>query len=310
MTTVEALIRHVLSELGCEASPLLAEQWVNERYQELANTYPLRHLRQVVQVPVRGVITTGTVSVTANSTTVTGNVDASAAWASLVNDRPWLLRVGNGPVWYAVSHFEPGQIILLNPYLEATTTDQSYTLLSRYTPLPLRTRRVLHVQHKGQTTLAPLSLTELFQIAPDPLVADDPQHYADGGLIPDGRRALILHPTPKSATVVQVTLYQDPPWLTLGDAIPDGLDPEALKQGVMVNAYRYEMHRAIVRGDFNGAAVLRNEMRSLMTDWEAYKRRAAQNNMLVDDVTWQVQPHPDPIGVYDVRTAWAHVWRR
>ena len=69
---------------------MLGAQWIIKRYEQLAITAKLRHLRQVGQVSTPASIATGTVTITRGSNLVTPDATALAAWTtSLVG---WHIR--------------------------------------------------------------------------------------------------------------------------------------------------------------------------------------------------------------------------
>jgi len=310
-TTLEGVVRSALVEVGAESSILLGEQWANELYNELASRTYLRHLRRIETLHLADPVTVGTVSVTKGSHTVTPNGTALAEWKQIsMNSGEWWIRVGTGP-WYRVDSFDGAAIRLSTPYMGSTASGSGYRLRLLAVAIPGSLRHIFSVQAiDPPRVLQPISLHEMLQIAPQPVEGGQPQAYAHWNTMLDGTRTLTFYPLPREACVLNLVGYAYPPPLRLPDALPPDLDADVLRVGILLHAYRYEMHRRVQAGDFNGAAVLRNEMRTLQTDWERAINTIARNNALFDDGIMLYNPHGITVGHNpDIVAARDHVWR-
>lgn len=190
MATVEDVARLALASVDTDAGFLLAVRWVNDRYMELCNLYPMTHLRA--------------------STTVTLTVDTVTYTMGTTDMHYW------------------GSILYSN---DGTAT------------------RVVHR----------VSLQELDEWYPARVVSSGsggPYVYADTGYDSSGKRQFEVYPGPDtSSDTLTINYYQKPSTLSLTSNLPDTIDPHILRDGVLVDLYRYMFGKA--QGEGNDAAAQR-----------------------------------------------------
>jgi hypothetical protein len=76
-----------------------------------------------------------------------------------------------------------------------------------------------------------------------------------------------------------------PPTLAYSSSIPLVIDPYVLKEGVLIDLYRYEMSMAIRKGNIEQAAIWRNEQRTQETKWQRVITDAIRTSRGADDIT-------------------------
>lgn len=288
MTTVDDVARATLSSVGSNAGLLLAIRWVSDRYRQFSNRGKLRALRKIDQLVIPAAITDGTATFARGSDIVTGSAAAQTAWItghSTVNgdntlNQPAQTVVGRyiryRRVWYKVTNIEPDgfggvQLRLHQPVTEDDSASISYKLVQRHTRLPADARFLGgFVQQRLWRPLAQLSIYELDLTAPERLfvAGTGPESWTVIGDDEDGSRLLEFYPYPLRSESILFTYYQRSPALVPGMPLPDDLDIEALKVGVLIDVYRFEMSQALRANQVEIAAVWRNECARHEKLWE------------------------------------------
>lgn len=305
-TVVDDVARASLSAVGSNAGLLQAIKWTSDRYRQLSNRGKLRALRRIDQLVIPAAITDGTATFTRGSDIVTGDSTAQAAWLSGTstvnpdNDPPLNVAPTNSVigryiryrrVWYKVVNLENAagvaQLRLNVPVAEDDSVSVNYKLVQRHTRLPKNTRFLGgFVQQRLWRPLAQLSIGELDLIAPERLyvAGTGPEHWTVIGDDEDGYRLVEFYPYPTRNEAILFTYYAKSPDLTPGTNLPDDLDIEALKMGVLIDVYRYEMSQALRANQVEVAAVWRNELRAQETTWVARMEELFRADRMDDEV--------------------------
>jgi hypothetical protein len=317
---VDDVARSTLSAVGSNAGQLLAIKWTSDRYRQLSNRGNLRALRRVAQITIPasiesggtdGAVDGGLATFTRDSDIVTGNATAVATWSSLGQD-----IVGRyiryRRVWYKVVNVEPVgadvQLRLENTVAEPDSTDTAYKLVQRHTKMPDDARRFgRFVQQRLWRPLSLVSLSELDLMYPERLfvVGTGPELCAEIGIGEDGRRLMEFYPYPHRAEAILFTYYIKSPDLVPGMQMPDEADVEAVKQGVLIDVYRFEMAKALRDNKVEVAAVWRNELRAQEKTWEDRLQELMRVDRSNDDINTLLHTQgPPTIGDFTfIRTA-------
>ncbi len=301
--TVGEVARSVLAALDTQAGHLLAAQWVADRYRRIASRVRFRHLRQVGELTIPAATTTGTVTVTQGSRTVTGDATAQAAWAALAPGT-YHFCISVAP-WYAVESIGTS-LLLQSAYVEATSAGAGYTLVQRYVSLRDDVRWLGEFVHmRLGHRLTQMSLTEMDITYPDRArVGTRPDVYAEIGIDAQGRRLFEFYPYSTAAELIAYVYWSNPPTMVLGDELPAFLPEHVLKEGALIDAMRYEASQAMRAGKVEAAAYWRNEYRAQATSWERDILDLIRADRGTDDVSFILQlPRSGRRGVQDVRTA-------
>lgn len=284
---VDDVARAALAAVGSNAGLLQAVKWTSDRYRQLANRGKLRALRRIEQLVIPAAITDGTATFVRGSDLVTGDTDAVTAWRtgqSLDNpddEAPNLLVPEHTVIgrwiryrrnWYKVVNLEPnGQLRLSTPVAEDDSSDVEYKLVQRHTRLPKDTRFLGgFVQQRLWRPLAQLSIDELNLTAPERLYVSGtgPENWTVIGRDEEGYHTVEFYPYPLRNEAILFTYYRKSPDLTPGVELPDDLDMESLKIGVLIDVYRFEMSQALRMNQVEVAAVWRNECARHEGLWE------------------------------------------
>lgn len=281
--TVEELAREVVGSVDAEEGYLICQRWISNRYQEIAALLPLKTLLKFGETVIPGAYKTGTISVTKGSEVVTG---VGTTWdASHVG---WFLKRGQG--WYEVEAVDsPTQLTLLSPYAETSATGTSYWLVKRRVPLAPGVRR-LQVMRAGGRHLdfigpveMDLSYADRWGLSTYPVMAAE---VGIDATVSPTVRLFEFFPYPREDCLVSYTYHESAGTLTMADNLPDFLDTGLLKEGVMIDLYRFEMGRALKEGRTNEAGFWRNELRAQETTWERRLREVPMNSGATDTGTF------------------------
>lgn len=283
--TVEQAARQLVGSLDTDAGFLLAAQWIDKRYQQLVTKVRPRHLRKLGEVVVPGRYSTGTVTVTQGSTTVTGD---STGWTSTLEGR--YFRTGSN--WYQIDTVGGAtSLTLSSTYTEVDAgPGLSYDIVPRRVNLDADTRIVSSfVDHIQRLPLRHMSQEQLDLLQPGrPLVGSPPRIWAEIGVTantpPTGdNRQVEFYPYPEEDYLLHYVYLAITPTLGITDYIPDFVDPYVLIEGAMVDAFRYEAWKAIRRGDANAYSAITLEVRRQVTEWEKLMIEAAYGERASDD---------------------------
>lgn len=260
---------------GVEDKLLSAENWVNDRYRQLAERYQLRHLRKIKEVAIRSTISAGTATPVTGSAIITGDADALAAWAALGTD---IVNCFISPPaaqrWYEVVEFLPGQGLKIGlPYIEAVGDDEehSYSLIQRYTDLPTDLQRLGQVTFmRGLTTVTPVSQYDIDLADPGRLINSWPRKCAEAPVHPiTGVRRLEVYPPPsEEMEVLRLYYWAQPRVYEWDEELPSVLPKQVLVMGVQIDLLSHLWAQAVAAKDTEGAGHYRNEAARLTTKWE------------------------------------------
>lgn len=313
MPTLESIAAQTVASVGGGLSYPLVAEWVRARYQQLATRVKLKHLRQLGQVNIPAAITTGTATVVRDSPIVTiSSLDSSLLGRNSVG---WFFRAG--VVWYEVLSYSSASgtttLQLKAPYAEASVTAGAYVLVSRYTKLDSAAawigRSWVHARHRR-----PLSITTMDKLnsmaSYRPLVGSGgPQWVAEGPEL-DGVKTVEIYPYSTTSEALFYVYWKDVPALTLTEELSSRIKPYILKEGALIDCYRYKMTQAADKMQIEAAAFYRNEMRTQETKWERYLMEAIQADQGEDDGQFILTTLGKNSAFSEIRTARDQVWSR
>lgn len=306
--TVEDVARAALAAADTEVALILAEQWVTERYANIASRTPLRALHRTAELIVPAVVSAGAATVTAGAETVTGDATAQAAWSSDLVGRYIQLKTA----WYRIAGVTSDVLQLEAPYAEDAVTAGSYRIVQRFHAVKDDVRTF------GDFTLAQrrlgirwMSAADLHYFAPYRThLSFGPTVVVDHGLNAANVREVELYPYPQTAMQVSYDYWAHPPRLELTDPIPGSIDVHMLKEGVLIDLYRHLAARAVKTGDINAAGFWRNESRAQETRWEQFVNQALLNDRGKDDVETRMRSTLGGRHGLDIQTARDELWAR
>ena len=299
---VEDVAREVLAACDCSAGHLLASQWVVARYQQLATRVRLRNLRRVGELVIPAQVSAGLATFTQGSDTVTGDATAQAAWTADMIGRHIRTKV----VWYEIVNVIGGALKLASKYTEDSATDASYRIISRWTALSPEAafigRQFVYMERRIAFDLR--QMEELDRAYPSrQQLGRGPEVVAEAPPLPDGTRRIEAYPYHEDAITLKYIYWPTVASLQPQDVIPQTVPSYALKEGVLIDVYRYLMAQAANAANVEKAGFWRNEMRAQETKWEQYIRELMHADNQGDDLSF-ILGNPD-IGTasFDIQTA-------
>lgn len=308
--TVEDVVRAACAALDSKDGIVLGEQWCSERIADVASRTALGQLRAIGAVRIPAVVTAGTIDATLGSTAVTGDSTAVAAWSPDMVGRYFSTT---GGVWYEIAGVEitsatVATLRLAVPFAETTVADGAYRVVARHVAL-VPARRLGEFVHLGRGVQLDMSTqADMAMYNPERQYwTGGPLCVIDVGTDEDGNRVVEFYPYSQDPEIVQYVYWKPPPLLQMTDHIPPYMDLYALKQGVMIDVYRYLASRAARQNQFEAAAYYRNEMRAQETKWEQYVLQILSQDRGLEDAHFRVQ---SSLGLHsggDIMTARQHV---
>lgn len=314
MATLESIAAQTVAAIGSDIGYPIVAEWVRARYQQLATRVKLKHLRQLGQVNIPAAIVGSGATAVRDSNTITftslpgGN---DAAGSTLVGR---FIRLS--VVWYEIESNRydiagNDKIILKEPFAESSVTAGSYTIVSRYTKLDPRASYLgtSWVHARRRRPLARTTMDKLNQMAPyRPLVGSaGPQWIAEGPEV-DGNKTIEIYPYPSTSEALFYVYWQDVPDISLTEELSSRIKAYALKEGALIDCYRYKMAQAIEKQFFDAAGFYRNEMRAQETKWESYLQELIQADQGEEDGQFILKMLGGSSTLSEIRTARDHVW--
>lgn len=333
MATVEEVAALALSAVDVSAErPIGLPQvgvWVVQRYREIVSKARFRQLRQIGSLTLPVAVLTGTCSVVAGSTTValdamaTAAITAAGLGTSTLGTLDWYIRfAGQTATWYPITSYTSPNLTLSNAFTGAAdVTDGTFILLKRFHRLDVSARWMgKFVFPRRRRALELRSLHMLDYAAPErQLTADGPWYVSEATNVPAGTtdlgtagaKRVELYPYSVTAETLYYTFWAIPDALALTDTIPQEIDPYVLREGVLIDIYRYRASQSANGGDVNGAGYWRNEARAQATSFKEQIQDAARTDRGQDDISFIY--HTLGLGGgtrRDIVTAYDEVWAR
>lgn len=309
MSTLENVARQVIAAVDTDAGYLLAAQWINSRFQQIATRVRLRSLRAVGLVTVQAPIIAGLATFTRDSKYVLGDATATAAWGSFLS-QGWWVRGRN--VWYEVLDVEViagiGRLTLSANFGEDSLTAGAYTLYQRFVPLAkdcqsigknfLNLRRRIPIQFRTQEEMDSIDPGRRFVRGWGPiLVCEAPISAA-------GVRQVEFYPEPATSETYGYLYWKKAGQLQLTDEIPYFIPEYVLKEGALVDLYRYQASKAANKGQVDQAGYWRNEARAQETKWDNdHWREAVMADRAEHESTFILKHAGVEFQTYDVTNA-------
>jgi len=306
--TCEDVARAAGAALNIDVAIILQEQWVSERYANIASRTTLRALHRTAELTVPALVSAGTVSILNGSDIVTGDATAVAAWDATLVGRFLQLQTA----WYEIAGVVNQTLELVGTYTEDDVTVGSYRIVQRYFPLADDARTLGDfVLSQRRLRIGKMSLADLDYVAPyRQHFGYGPVTVVDFGSDAQGRKVVELYPYPQTAQQVRYDYWAHPPRLELTDPIPGSVDLHMLKEGVLIDCMRFLAARAMQAGDAAGAGFWRNESRAQETRWEDFVKQAILNDRGLDDIETRMRSSLGPISGTDILTSFDEIWAR
>ncbi len=293
MATTEQVARDLLASMNTDAGFLNAIIWIDNRYKELCTQVKPSHLREIGEVIIPKMVSTGTVASTRDATGIAGS---STAWltapcpttASDDGGGAWYFR--DQTAWYNVATFDSSTSLTLSTtYAEDGGSSRTYDLVKRFHTLSTDTRWLGDFMHtRRRTLLETVSIAKLNRDAPDRTPTGSiPFYVADAGLNSSGERWVEIYPYPTDSEIIHYVYWTMPTSIAAATTtISKVVDPYILKEGALIDLYRYMKADALMKGNVEAAAVFRNDEHAQRTVWKNYIKEARRADRAMDDTSF------------------------
>ena len=311
MATVDEVVRDALAAINTDAGAIYAAKCVDNRYKEMVARVKFRHLRQIGELSIPAVITTGTVSISRGSTTVTGSSTTFQTEVGSGSQEYYYFRTRTA--WYKIASITNETALELDSiFAEDDVSAGSYYIVKRYHPLASNARWMGDFVHtRLRKVLDERGHDQIDMIAPGrALVGNIPHYVAQVGVDSNNYLMVEVYPPPEESEIIHYVYWQLPTALTISSTIPAVIDPYTLKEGVLIDLYRYEKAKSIRAGNIDQAGFWRNEEKAQGTIWERRIKDAIRTSRGADDITFILKSFADSYGyrTRDQRTARDYVY--
>lgn len=199
------------------------KEWVNSRYRALAAKRSWNWLIKDSIIQTTTEITTGTVTATLASTTITFTSGPAASVAG------WFIQFSDSDDWYQISTHTAAATtaVLTAAYLGTTSSTLTYTLRKVYYVLPTDTGKILNIrQTRDDISLQYIPPRQLDSIIPDRTRTGEPEYYTISGVDSSRQYKVEFYPVPNVSMNLNVRYYQVVAELSSDSDVP--IIPEGL----------------------------------------------------------------------------------
>lgn len=180
------------------------KEWVNARYRALASSRSWNWTIKDGIIQTAAEITTGTITATLASTTITFS---SAPTPSVAG---WFIQFSDTDDWYQISTHTAATTTatLTTAYLGATSSTLTYTLRKVYYALPSDLSKVLNMkQTRSDVTLQYVSARQSDSLVPDKTSTGEPRFYSISGLDSSRLYRAEFYPIPSTTMNIAIRYY-------------------------------------------------------------------------------------------------------
>jgi hypothetical protein len=315
MATTEELARNVLASVDSDVGFLNCIKWIDSRYKQLVGRVKFNHLRKVGELVIPASISDGTIAVTSGSTSVT-LTSTGDTFTTGNASAYWYIHIGSE--WYHVASIDSSTTLTLtNAFTRQTTgtaaATETYHLVQRYHPVAGDARWLgTFMFTRLRTKLdGPITMDKLDRQAPGrSLITGIPAIVAHAGVDSTGDLLVEVYPYCTAKEILHYVYWDMPTTLDTTTTIPTQIDPYVLKEGVLIDLYRYLKGRALNANKIEAAAVYRNDEHAQRTVWERIIQEAVRTDRGVDDTTMILEYFGGVVGAGEIRNAHDEIYSR
>lgn len=180
------------------------KEWVNARYRALASSRSWNWTIKDSVIQTAAEITTGTVTATLASTTITFSNAPTPSVAG------WFIQFSDSNDWYPITaHTAATTTATLGfAYLGTTSSTLTFTLRKVYYALPSDTSKILNLkQTRSDVSLQYISARQIDSIIPNKTQVEDPRYYTISGLDSSRQYRTEFYPVASVAMNINIRYY-------------------------------------------------------------------------------------------------------
>lgn len=288
MATVEEVARDILAAVSTDAGYLVAIRWIDSRYKEIVSRVRFRHLRKLGEVVIPAHYSTGTVSINRGSLTVTG-VGTAFETQFTAEDKE-LLYIKISSAWYKIASVDTElQITLDSTFSEDDVSGGGFVIVQRFHPLLAEARWLGSFMHTRlrKELRGPISADELNTLSPGRTnYSSFPVLVAQEGVDSDGSLMVEFYPYSQESEIIHYAYWKIPDTLIITSEIPPQIDPYILKEGALIDLYRYLKSQSYAAGNVDVGNSWRNDEHAQETKFERRIQEAVKTDRGVDDLSF------------------------
>ena len=288
MAAVIDIARDTVNSLNTGASVLLGVQWINNRYKEIVSKVRFRHLRKLGEVIVPAVYTDGTVAATRGSTALVGT---DTLWETNIgsgDQEDWWIQLSSA--WYKIDSVDSETgITLESAFSEDTVTAATQVSVKRYHALESDARWIgSFVFTRLRKSLGDcIPMDQLDREAPGRILTEIyPYYAAQAPHNASGEIRVEFYPYCSTSEIIHYAYWDLPTTLSIASSIPNQIDAHILKEGAMIDYYRYLKAQAYQNGNVNIGNSWRNDEFAQATKWTRMITDAKRTDRGTDDTTF------------------------
>lgn len=283
---VSDIAQSILAATASNAGLQLAGRWVSERYAELVGRTRTRQLQHSASVFVPAPISTGTCSITQN------NATAVLSTPLTQNVVGWTIRFNT--TWYIVTAQAGDNITLTidSKQVDTTNATNGYILVQRFIPIMADARWISDVVHQRRNKkLRHYSLSQMESkharrqlVGAYPWCWTEASRYVEDldittSLGSTGQKLVEIYPPSSQAETYKYYYWSIPLTLALNANLPQEIDAYTLREGVLVDVYRYKSEQFAEQNNREMAEFYANKESRQRTVWEG----AIQEALIADN---------------------------
>lgn len=284
MGTVQDTALQIIAATASDAGVQLAVNWLTQRYAEFCAHARVHQNRHYASLYAPSPITTSTVTTTLGSPSITFSTPpVDPVSGSQVSVQGWQIRVSIQ--WYfIIAHTAGGTAATLDSaYSEAQAgSGLSCTILKRFLPVvDPATRWVSSVIHQRRRKRLPYKEYDQFNamypgrslVGAFPWTWTEASRYIETlDISPilgsSGQKFIEVYPYSSQQETYTYVYWTLPKVFAVGDSLPPEIDEYILREGVLVDVYRYKSEQWANKSNADMAGYYANREARQMTIWQ------------------------------------------
>lgn len=289
MGTVQDTALQIIAATASDAGLQLAVNWLNQRYAELVSRARMRQNRRWGTLYAPSPITAPTVTATTGSTSITFSAaPTDPVSGSNVSVQGWHFRSNIN--WYFVTAHTSGQTsaTIESDFSETGGSGLSCTLVKRFLPITDASARwvsaVVHMRRRKRlryktSTMMNEQYPSRTLVGAFPWCWTEAPRYVDSldistVLGSTGQKFIEVYPPSNQQETYGYIYWNVPQSFAVTDTLPPEIDEWVLREGVLVDVYRYKSEQWAMKGNDTMATFYANKESRQRTVWEAAIQQA------------------------------------
>lgn len=244
----------IIAATASDAGVQLAVNWLNQRYAEYISRGRKRQNRRFGAIYAPIPITNLTINATQGNAGITFSaIPTDPTTGAQINLIGWHLRTN--VTWYFITNHTAGSTNaqIQSPFTDATGTTLSATLVQRFLPVTDPSCRwissVVHMRRRKRLREIPWEALNSRYPGKTPILAapwcwaEAPRFIANISLSGAGQKFIEVYPPSSVVETYNYVYWNVPQVFAVTDILPPEIDEWVLREGVLVDVYRYKQNK-------------------------------------------------------------------